>query len=748
MAREKKNPSIFYDRGTIGSSEELDEYGVWVKSEPQDLSSVNTDIREAVKPTEDFSPELMASELPNFDEAGVDPWTAENSTDMEDFNLIPQDELLFNDDLGFSFNDDTPTEYVDMEPPNFDVGTEEQTPAFERADSSEGDGLSDIPMMDDFLLEPADEPEIEEQTPASENADSPGGDDLSDVPMMEDFLLEPEVQVSRIHDEPPSSPSEIPEPEQETEKSIDLSTQLLMKIADELSSIRNELSSLKQELHEAKQGADETEEQHSEPGGFFDEEEDEKIALTGDELNTILNTADFTEETWPDVEVSTQGEAAESGSLDGTESESPDESASFPDFSEQFLDTDTAFFTGTDAFIDELPEIDEDFDLPPLPREISPELEKLREEGVADISLLGEDSAFSNLLEGNSFDSSFDFEDEVIEEPNLTVEELPEDNSFDFEDEVIEEPDLMVEELPEDNSFDFEDEVIEEPNLIDEVKEIPLEEPNLEDFSIELDMEVPPDETFGFLESGGDDTGDLEEFELNLDDSVDSPDELYEDFPSDDELLDTADISIDELVDDISADEEAEITPAAPWEDDTYDQVIPEGFVIESGNSPAAEEIIPSEEFSEGIDDSFAEQPFALDEDIMELEGLPEEVPTELEPVLEENEAETPDLEEGEDILAEADIREPEEESAASSVRAAAPPAARPPEAGQKPAPKETHPQVDVSAIPSDIKLELRSVLSYMDQLLESLPEGKIEEFAKSKYFDTYKKLFEDLGLA
>ncbi|MCA1949760.1 MAG: hypothetical protein LDL24_04265, partial [Treponema sp.] len=33
-----KDPSIFTDRSTIGSSEELDEYGVWVKSEPKDVS--------------------------------------------------------------------------------------------------------------------------------------------------------------------------------------------------------------------------------------------------------------------------------------------------------------------------------------------------------------------------------------------------------------------------------------------------------------------------------------------------------------------------------------------------------------------------------------------------------------------------------------------------------------------------------------------------------------------------------------
>jgi hypothetical protein len=34
-----------------------------------------------------------------------------------------------------------------------------------------------------------------------------------------------------------------------------------------------------------------------------------------------------------------------------------------------------------------------------------------------------------------------------------------------------------------------------------------------------------------------------------------------------------------------------------------------------------------------------------------------------------------------------------------------------------------------------------------MDRLLEALPEEKIEEFARSKQFDTYKKIFTELGL-
>jgi hypothetical protein len=61
--------------------------------------------------------------------------------------------------------------------------------------------------------------------------------------------------------------------------------------------------------------------------------------------------------------------------------------------------------------------------------------------------------------------------------------------------------------------------------------------------------------------------------------------------------------------------------------------------------------------------------------------------------------------------------------------------------------PDEAPAGVDVN-IPIGLKTELKNVLSYMDHLLESLPEEKIEEFAKSEYFDAYKKLFKDLGLA
>ncbi len=59
-----------------------------------------------------------------------------------------------------------------------------------------------------------------------------------------------------------------------------------------------------------------------------------------------------------------------------------------------------------------------------------------------------------------------------------------------------------------------------------------------------------------------------------------------------------------------------------------------------------------------------------------------------------------------------------------------------------------SEPNHDTKQLPEDLKNDVKSVLLYMDQLLENLPEDKIMEFAKSEQFTTYKKLFSELGLA
>ncbi|HAW86097.1 MAG TPA: hypothetical protein DCX65_07435 [Spirochaetaceae bacterium] len=50
-------------------------------------------------------------------------------------------------------------------------------------------------------------------------------------------------------------------------------------------------------------------------------------------------------------------------------------------------------------------------------------------------------------------------------------------------------------------------------------------------------------------------------------------------------------------------------------------------------------------------------------------------------------------------------------------------------------------------SVPDKLSHDVKSVLVYLDQLLSALPEDKIEEFAASEYYDTYKKLFEELGI-
>ena len=49
--------------------------------------------------------------------------------------------------------------------------------------------------------------------------------------------------------------------------------------------------------------------------------------------------------------------------------------------------------------------------------------------------------------------------------------------------------------------------------------------------------------------------------------------------------------------------------------------------------------------------------------------------------------------------------------------------------------------------IRGEVREEVRSVLAYLDQLLDALPPEKVREFAQSKHFATYKKLFREFGL-
>jgi hypothetical protein len=52
-----------------------------------------------------------------------------------------------------------------------------------------------------------------------------------------------------------------------------------------------------------------------------------------------------------------------------------------------------------------------------------------------------------------------------------------------------------------------------------------------------------------------------------------------------------------------------------------------------------------------------------------------------------------------------------------------------------------------VADFPPAVHEDVKRLLAYLDRLLESLPEDKVDEFARSEYFDLYRKVFEYFDL-
>jgi hypothetical protein len=659
MSNEKK-PSIYQDRGTIGSARELDEYGVWVKSEPQDLVSGEGNSGE-----DDFS----LDKLPDFP-ADFDSSTGSDESGDSDFS-IPEESFDTGDSEGAGA--DSIDELGDL--PDFSIDEFSDDFSLSGEDSGKGDGLS-LDGGEDFSLGeaesgagfspedadfsfseedldlslPEDTPAVEAAAPEESPEDSAPDDDAGfDEISLEDLL-------GGVADELPED--EAPEKAgTEDSPSADKSTRLLMQIAEELSSIRAELSALKQEFSAVRGGAE------GEGRGFFDDSStDDKIALTGDELNNILNTADFTEETGADAAEGALPDFPEGDTSGGSEAVSPE-------IDTNELSLDDLAELGEPAGELELPaeaEAPVEFGEPELSLQEEPEVD-LSTESPGDVELSADLSTELSLvdLSDDSIGADFSIEGPENGGDNAKPGELSpaesavilEESAGDEGTEDSEEPDISLdmsfpdEEISLDNfdegALDLSGAVIEEPDLGAEIQENPVLEPALDDIAL-------------FDGGPGEEDG-----EFSLDAALESPG------------------SPDgEGAAEISGTEGEEIPPARTRGED-LDQIIPEGFVIEE----------PDDEGTGFGDLDSLEEGIPLDE-------IPEAV------LVEEDEETEPGTE----------IEGPEEP--------------------------------EVSALPGNFKTELKQVLSYMDQLLESLPEEKIEEFAKSEYFDTYKKLFKDLGLA
>ncbi|MDR2136443.1 MAG: hypothetical protein LBO76_07495 [Treponema sp.] len=711
----KTKPSIYQDRGTIGSAKELDEYGVWVKSEPQILDSGGAE------PSADLSLSDL-DDLPDFsitDDSGAENAESAVGADVSisedgfdsDFNLDDFDTDVESlnagegDDAGLlaeapdsaadgyaddSAGQDAAEQGTDLSLDEIDLSLDDNSLSLDEGDLSLDDnGLSldegDLSLDDNDLslddkglsLDESDlPPELGEegQAPADEG-------EFTDI-SLEDLL---EVADEVPGEQSPAEPEKPDRGQPASSGGSDMSTQLLMKIAGELSSIRQELSALKQEFSMSRGGL---EPDHGETRGFFDDAGgDDKIALTGDELDNIINTADFTEETGADAT------AADPGDVSG------ESAPAEPPPEEEALGADADLgipgeigLPAEDPSGEILSEVSLDEALlseAPLDA-LSPLDESALDESVLDESVLDESA-------GEAAEGSFT----LVEEPGETggeAAELPEISLDDAEDLLSLSPEMITEEgmetgaesafpdismdLPEDGgeisldgfdeeALDLSNAVIDEPDLSAEIRENPPEEP------LEI-LEEPLEtlDTFETLET-------LETLEEPLEIAGEGETPAAGDVGNNvDNIEDEAEIS--------RAEESAAEIPAVRAGDshgEDLEQIIPEGFLVEEldeeGGFGGA-----------GLD--------TLDEGVT-LDEIPEDI--------------LPEEDEG---VPDAEIAEPAE-------------AADP----ELPA-----------GIPGNFKKELKQVLSYMDQLLESLPEEKIEEFAQSEYFDTYKKLFKELGLA
>ncbi|MBR6078683.1 MAG: hypothetical protein IKP60_00815 [Treponema sp.] len=428
-----------------------------------------------------------------------------------------------------------------------------------------------------------------------------------------------------------------------TNDQVSENTNLIKQIAAELSSLREEINELKSEFAEFKNGKSaipepvpSDSEPEKESGFFSDMDDDDTIALSGDELSNILSSAEFTP---------AETEAATEEPLFG----SVEDAAAVPD---------------------------EDYD---NNLKVDFDNEKLEEPNLDDVQLddtiTSADETLPTEIDVPKVDESFD-EPAMDSEPSVeeSTEESFEAPSLDSETEESE--------TTREVASDEEPVLTTEPELTEET-ETESTEPEQESF------EAPEPEVESVFEP---ESKNSESIDAQVDNSITqadynylAEDEAAQETPEEDEKLETG----------IS--EEPVNTVFNKWEASN-----PEGE-----ENPVEESV--EEDFQEPVSAEIAPE---------ETESTADEQPETFE----------------EPVSAPVD-EAVNEEPVADSIES-------------EPKPEEPAPSSGVCSIPEEMKQEIKSVLAYMDQLLESLPEDKIAEFAQSEQFSTYKKLFNELGLS
>ena len=464
--------------------------------------------------------------------------------------------------------------------------------------------------------------------------------------------------------------------------------------------------------------------------GFFGtDDEDETIALSGDELNNIMITADFAEteetvenneavydadtETESVTEPASESEKTEESPFDfpitdNLATESADTSDSFELPSEESEETVSEDFSEIDTSFDNLESPEEDIVIDetisePVLEDIS--INDSAEEPSTDDITLPEESE----LNDTSIEIKSD-ETEPTDENNSAIDTtFTDDNPFGAINETA--MNIPVEESDSGLSIEENSENLAEPDfdsLENQEIETEITIPKVDEISENENPSAPEDDIL--VESSNDDFMDsVAESEMVITQS-EATEPACEDIDVEEnidvveEIPDTVDISSEIETTELSAEE---VSNVEPFNDsiDNFDSMLDSEKDISEQLSDENVDYLKSDE---NVIESDMEN---MSSAINESETLSESMISNIDATMEDP---FPPIE----SVIDHDERVEKQE-----------------------APSDT-------LISIDLKNDIKSVLLYMDQLLENLPEEKIMEFAKSEQFGTYKRLFNELGLS
>ena len=464
--------------------------------------------------------------------------------------------------------------------------------------------------------------------------------------------------------------------------------------------------------------------------GFFGtDDEDETIALSGDELNNIMITADFAEteetvenneavydadtETESVTEPASESEKTEESPFDfpitdNLETESTGTSDSFELPSEESEETVSEDFSEIDTSFDNLESPEEDIVIDetisePVLEDIS--INDSAEEPSTDDFTLPEESELNDA----SIEIKSD-ETEPTDENNSAIDTtFTDDNPFGAINETA--MNIPVEESDSGLSIEENSENLAEPDfdsLENQEIETEITIPKVDEISENENPSAPEDDIL--VESSNDDFMDsVAESEMVITQSEATEPaceniDVEENIDVVEEIPDTVDISSEIETTELSAEE---VSNVEPFNDsiDNFDSMLDSEKDISEQLSDENVDYLKSDE---NVIESDMEN---MSSAINESETLSESMISNIDATMEDP---FPPIE----SVIDHDERVEKQE-----------------------APSDT-------LISIDLKNDIKSVLLYMDQLLENLPEEKIMEFAKSEQFGTYKRLFNELGLS